>query len=149
MSSPPTRSSTFDCGRTLRPSRIEPSECRMYGRRGESATRPDCPTAARLSSTPIGSYALSDRCIAPRPGLDVALRNGSEDLHPVTLRDRTQVLLVEVASSDRGGELIEVPDHRRGHVEVQLLARDCTDAEAMHRPCRDEDERSSRATGLT
>ena len=50
---------------------------------------------------------------------------------------------------DDQGHLVEVPDHHRGEVEVELAARHSPNPETVAHPRRNEDERSSWAPDLT
>src|SRR5579859_2294325 len=59
-----------------------------------------------------------------------------------------QRLVVHVVSAQRRSQIIEVPDHRRGKVEVELPASNTPDSEPMPSALRDEDERPSRTGEL-
>jgi len=62
--------------------------------------------------------------------------------------DRCELVVGHVGSAKRGGEIVEVPDHRGREVEVQFSARDVANLEPMLYAKRDEDERACGAPNL-
>jgi AhpC/TSA family len=80
--------------------------------------------------------------------LDVAVRRGTDDLHRMRRRDRGQLVVVDVASPECRGEVVEVADHRSGNVDVELAARQVAGSERVARSLRDEEERPRPAEHL-
>src|SRR5688572_146654 len=73
--------------------------------------------------------------------LDVAFRRWPDHVHRMEAGDLRQARVVHVVSTQCGSEVVEVSDHRRWKVEVELPARDLPDLEAVRNADRDEDER--------
>src|SRR6266852_5953023 len=62
--------------------------------------------------------------------------------------DLFQSLVIHVISTNCRGELVEVPDHRGGEVQVEFPARDIPDPEPVPNVLWDEDERPGRTPEL-
>jgi hypothetical protein len=56
--------------------------------------------------------------------------------------------LVDFSATDRVTKVVEVADHHRREIRVELANRRRTDPEAVGHPCGDEDERPGRARDL-
>src|SRR5688572_4636498 len=79
----------------------------------------------------------------PRPParpLDVALWDWPDNLHAVTERDLAESHIVHGAGRNGRCDLVEVADHGRRRVQIELAAGDSTDSEPMRQPGRDVDE---------
>src|SRR5438067_2132433 len=83
----------------------------------------------------------------PRPS-DVAFGHRSDDFHRVPTCDVGEQALVDFIAPDRLTEVVEVTDHGRREVEVELPTRSRADPEAVANPRGDEDERAGRARHL-
>ena len=83
-----------------------------------------------------------------RVGLEIALGNRPHHLHAMTSGDLVESIRVGIATLDRCTQLVEVADHRRRSVEIELPTGLAANPEAMRNPSRDEDERTCRAGRL-
>ena len=94
-------------------------------------------TSRRSSVVRRGNGPIEVAVVMHRPTLrlwlQVSLWQGTDDLHAVATRDRVQVRL-GLCGRDRPAEVIEVADHRRGAVQVQLPAGYGTNAKAVAEP---------------
>jgi hypothetical protein len=79
---------------------------------------------------------------------DVPFGRRADDLHRVGRSDLGEVLLADVISSERSGEVVEVGNHRRREVEVQLPTGNIPDTKPMSSTLRNEDERAGGAHEL-
>lgn len=80
--------------------------------------------------TSRGSEAIREHPGKQEAGLDVSLRRWPNDLHRMRASDLCEFLVADVGTKQRRREVIEVSDHRRTEVEVQLPARHASDSEA-------------------
>src|SRR5947209_12380421 len=77
--------------------------------------------------------------------LDVALGYRSDDFHRVPTCNVGEQALVDLSAPDRVAEVVEVTDHRRREVEVELPTRRLADPETVAHSGRNEDEGAGRA----
>src|SRR5205807_10402751 len=97
------------------------------------------PGHAQITATASASAGHLRIAVIP---LRVALGNGSADIHSVSQSDRRQRIGLDATTLDRRTQIIEISNHRRGRVQVQLAAWDATDAEAVLDSGGYEDERA-------
>ncbi len=72
--------------------------------------------------------------------LDVAVGYRADDFHRMPTCNVGEQAFVDFSATDRVAEIVEVTDHRRRKVEVELPTGRRPDPETMAHTCRDEDE---------
>src|SRR2546425_6854402 len=77
-----------------------------------------------------------------RPDSHVARRYRPDDLHRVSTRDIGKQALVDFIVPKSVTKVVEVTDHHRREVEVELATRRRADPEAVAHSGRDENERA-------
>src|SRR6266511_1493083 len=108
-------------------------------------------SVTRIAARPLISIrsmvGFDIETLSPRVsiGLQVTLRDRADDDHAVAVSDLGEGVGIGFALGKRGAQLVEVADHGRRGVEIQLAARLRPNSESVGHTRGDEDEGSGRA----